>query len=79
VVERLQGDGMGHVYVDGGVTIRQFLRAGLVDRLTISTVPVLIGEGIPLFGGTGADIALSLVSVETFDGGMVQRTYDVMR
>lgn len=75
VLRRLRTDGVERVYVDGGATIRQWLVAGLVDRMTISTVPVLIGDGIPLFGGTGADIPLELVSCETFPGGMVQRTY----
>lgn len=79
VVARLVADGIGHVYVDGGKVIRQFLVAGLIDRMTISTPPVLIGEGIPLFGDTGDDIRLELVSCETFDGGMVQRVYDVVR
>lgn len=75
VLRRLRADGVERVYVDGGATIRQWLAAGLVDRMTISTVPVLIGDGIPLFGGTGADIPLELASCETFPGGMVQRTY----
>lgn len=79
VVARLVADGIGHVYVDGGKVIRQFLSAGLIDRITISTPPVLIGEGIPLFGGTGPDIPLELESCETFPGGMVQRTYAVRR
>jgi dihydrofolate reductase len=78
-LERLRADGIGRVYVDGGATVREWLRAGLVDRMTISVVPVLIGEGIPLFGGTGDDIALELESCETFPGGMVQRTYTVRR
>jgi dihydrofolate reductase len=78
-LERLRADGIGRVYVDGGATVREWLRAGLVDRMTISVLPVLIGEGIPLFGGTGDDIALELESCETFPGGMVQRTYGVRR
>ncbi len=79
VVARLVADGIAHVYVDGGTVIRQFLAAGLIDRMTISTPPVLIGEGIPLFGQPMDDVRLELVSCETFDGGMVQRTYDVVR
>jgi dihydrofolate reductase len=79
VVARLVADGIGHVYVDGGQVIRQFLAAGLIDRMTISTPPVLIGEGIPLFGQPMDDVHLELVSCRTFDGGMVQRTYDVVR
>lgn len=76
-LDRLRADGIGRVYVDGGATIRAWLRAGLVDRMTISTVPVLIGEGIPLFGGTTPDIALELERSEVFPGGMVQLTYVV--
>jgi len=76
---RLRADGIGRVYVDGGATIRAWLDAGRIDRLTISTVPVLIGEGIPLFGGTAGDIALELESSQVFDGGMVQHTYRVRR
>jgi len=77
VVGRLRADGIGRVYVDGGATIRAWLRAGLIDRITLSVVPVLIGDGIPLFGGTGDDIPLELESSRTFPGGMVQRTYVV--
>src|SRR5206468_7367612 len=36
-------------YVDGGITVQGFLRAGLIQRLIITRVPVLIGEGIPWF------------------------------
>jgi len=78
-LERLRSDGVRRVYVDGGATIRAWLDAGLIDRMTISTVPVLIGEGIPLFGGTAGDVALELEACRTYPGGMVQRTYVVRR
>ena len=78
-LERLRADGIGRVYVDGGATIRAWLDAGLVDRMTISVVPVLIGEGLPLFGGTRPDIRLELEACREFPGGMVQRTYVVRR
>jgi dihydrofolate reductase len=42
--------GSRSVYVDGGKTIQSFLQAGLIDELTLTTVPVLIGSGLPLFG-----------------------------
>jgi dihydrofolate reductase len=69
--------GMGHVYVDGGVTIQSFLDAGLVDRMIITTIPILIGTGIPLFGPTAADIPLRHVNTVTYTNGLVQTTYDV--
>src|SRR5262245_61215647 len=49
IVARLASTGTRHLYVDGGNTIQGFLRAGLIQRLMITRVPVLIGEGIPLF------------------------------
>jgi dihydrofolate reductase len=75
----LAARGVQHVYVDGGLTIQGFLRAGLVDRLVITRVPVLIGEGIPLFGPTGRDIALLHVATRALASGLVQSTYDVVR
>jgi dihydrofolate reductase len=61
------------VYVDGGATIRQFLAAGLITDLTVSVVPVLLGEGIPLFGGVAHD--LHLEGVKHWAGGLVQLRY----
>jgi dihydrofolate reductase len=75
LAERLGAEGVRRIYVDGGVTIRSFLAAGLIDDLTISVVPAIIGRGIPLFGiGTPA-LSLTLRSVESFDTGLVQLRY----
>ncbi len=88
VVERLSGDpagiwaalearGFQHLYVDGGETIQAFLRAGLVGRLVVTRVPVLIGDGIPLFGPTGRDIALEHIATRSYPSGLVQSEYAV--
>lgn len=66
-----------HVYVDGGQVIRSFLRAGRVDDLTISTVPVLIGSGLPLFGELERDVDLEHLGTEVFGAGLVQSRYAV--
>jgi dihydrofolate reductase len=79
IVAKLAATGAQHVYVDGGITIQRFLRAGLVDRLIITRVPVLIGEGIPLFGPVPRDIRLEHVSTQTFRSGMVKSEYRVLR
>jgi riboflavin biosynthesis pyrimidine reductase len=50
IVSQLAARGVHHLYVDGGITIQGFLRAGLIQRLIITRVPVLIGDGVPLFG-----------------------------
>ena len=58
VCQQLPAHGIKHLYVDGGTTIQSFLPAGLVDHLTISQVPILMGSGIPLFGPLMQDIRL---------------------
>lgn len=77
IVSKLAAFGARRLYVDGGVTIQQFLRAGLIQRLIISRLPVLIGEGIPLFGSLPRDIRLSHITTRTYQGGMVQSEYRV--
>ena len=89
VVERMSGDpseivsqlaarGFEHAYVDGGQTIQEFLRAGLVSRLIITRVPVLIGTGISLFGPLSTDITLKHIATRYFASGLVQSEYEVV-
>ena len=77
IVSQLESRGIRHIYVDGGITVQQFLRAGLIQRLIITRVPVLIGEGIPLFGALSADIKLRHVATRSFKSGLVQSEYHV--
>ncbi|HEY8130332.1 MAG TPA: dihydrofolate reductase family protein [Thermoanaerobaculia bacterium] len=77
IVSRLAASGAHHLYVDGGITIQRFLRAGLVERLIITRVPVLIGEGVPLFGPLPRDIRLRHVATRHFPSGLVQTEYHI--
>ena len=77
IVSKLAASGAQHLYVDGGITIQRFLRAGLVQRLIITRVPVLIGEGIPLFGTLPRDVRLRHVATEHFATGLVKSEYQV--
>jgi dihydrofolate reductase len=79
IVAKLAAEGAHHLYVDGGITVQRFLRAGLVDRITITRVPVLVGEGIPLFGVVPRDIQLRHVATQTYPGGLVKSEYAVLR
>jgi dihydrofolate reductase len=79
IVERLAGSGAESLYVDGGVTIQRFLRAGLIDRLIVTRVPVLIGDGIPLFGSLPRDVRLRHVATRTYPSGLVQTEYAIGR
>jgi dihydrofolate reductase len=78
IVAKLAASGAKHLYVDGGVTIQRFLRAGLIQRLTITRVPVLIGEGIPLFGALAQDIRLRHVATRHYPSGLVSSEYQTI-
>lgn len=78
LLERLGAEGVGGVYVDGGLVIQAFLRDGLVDELTVTTIPVLLGQGRALFGALPADVDLELVSSRAWDFGFVQSRWRVV-
>jgi dihydrofolate reductase len=77
IVAQLATRGMKHLYVDGGVTVQRFLRAGQIQRFIITRVPVLIGSGIPLFGPLERDIVLTHVRTQQYKSGLVQSEYTV--
>ena len=78
IFSRLASRGFKHVYVDGGLTAQGFLRAGLIQRITITRVPVLIGEGIPLFGSLPHDVRLRHITTQTYKSGLVKSEYAVL-
>ncbi len=76
---RLEKRGVRRVYLDGGRTIQAFLRAGLVERIIVNRYPVLIGQGVPLFGKLPSDIRLRHVSTQAYPKGLVKSEYRVVR
>src|SRR6266404_4685060 len=78
IVSQLDASRAGKIYVAGGVTIQGFLRAGLIQRLIITRMPVLIGDGIPLFGTLPRDVRLRHVATRQYPSGLVQSEYNVV-
>ena len=76
LLKRLEAEGVRRVYVDGGKTIQRFLAAGLIDDLILTRIPILLGDGIPLFAGVN-DIPLTHIRTTAYDFGFVQSTYTV--
>lgn len=78
LVQNLTQEGFKHLYIDGGKTIQSFLQSDLIDEITITKIPVILGEGIPLFSSIGKDISLKLIHCQSYDFGYVQLKYQVL-
>jgi len=75
LVAKLESEGHQHAYIDGGATIQAFINLQLIDEMTITRAPVLLGEGIPLFGKTLKDIKLKHAQATAFANDFVQVKY----
>ncbi len=75
LVEQLGLTGAQRLYVDGGSVIRHFLAHQLIDDMTISVVPTLLGRGIPLFGDEVPEQRLALEHCQAYPSGLVQLRY----
>ncbi|MBN1524027.1 MAG: dihydrofolate reductase [Spirochaetales bacterium] len=79
LVDDLHSAGKKRLYIDGGITIQRFLAAERIDRMTITVIPVLLGEGIRLFGFLPKQVHLRLEGSRCFDSGYVQLQYTVIK
>ena len=75
LIAQLNESGYHHLYIDGGQTIRSFLSENLIDEMTITTIPVLLGEGIPLFGYLRTPLFFNCVNSKKFEHGISQSNY----
>lgn len=79
LVSQLHADGIKHIWIDGGVTISQFLEYQMVDSMTLSVIPVILGSGIPLFNAISHDIPCRLIASQQYPSGLVNLNYEVVR
>jgi len=77
LISRLERKGLQHAYIDGGATITSFLNLGLINEMTITRAPVLLGNGISLFGKTSSPIKLENSKAEVYPNDFIQVKYKV--
>lgn len=75
LVHDLNGRGYHNLYIDGGQTVQGFMRAELIDEMIISRLPIVLGEGIPLFGSLDQPQTFDCAGTETFENGITKTTY----
>lgn len=75
LLHKLHSEGTKHIYIDGGVTISQFIAASLIDQIIISIVPVILGKGISLYKNIINESWYKLLSTQSYPNGLVQLRY----
>jgi dihydrofolate reductase len=61
--------------VGGALLCQNFLKLGLVDEIRLAIVPVLLGDGLSLFGNSGAEMRWRLQDVVAYKSGIVELSY----
>jgi dihydrofolate reductase len=77
LIKRLEGNGFKHAYIDGGTTITSFINLQLINEMIITKAPVILGQGIPLFGKINNSIKLENAESITFPNDFIQVKYCV--
>lgn len=75
VLESIHQKGLTRLYIDGGTTIRNFLKEDLIDELIITTIPVLLGGGFPLFAELPNELQFELITAKTYLNQITQIHY----
>ncbi|MEM7169851.1 MAG: dihydrofolate reductase family protein [Pseudomonadota bacterium] len=77
LMQELEAEGWKRVYVDGGKIVQSFLAEGLIEDMTLTRVPILLGRGKPLFGPLEQDLELEHIETQSLHSGLVTSKYRV--
>ncbi|MCL3781287.1 dihydrofolate reductase [Prolixibacteraceae bacterium JC049] len=75
ILEQIHKKEYGQLYIDGGVTIQNFLKEDLIDSITITTIPLLLGGGSSLFGEHQNILEFECTETKQFSNNIVQNTF----
>ncbi|OCQ22178.1 diacylglycerol kinase [Pseudoalteromonas luteoviolacea] len=75
IVLQLNNEGFQQLYIDGGITIQNFLKQDLIDEMIITTIPIVLGGGISLFGEMGQSLRFACISSEVYGNGICQNRF----
>ncbi|MEW6194265.1 MAG: dihydrofolate reductase family protein [Bacteroidota bacterium] len=79
VIKELHSKNYTNIYIDGGITIQNFLKEDLIDEMTITQIPIILGSGIPLFGELKNELRFEHVKTEVLNNALVQSRYKRIR
>lgn len=75
VLAEIHQKGFTRLYIDGGTTIQNFLKEDLIDKMILTTIPILLGGGVPLFSTLPDQLQFECTATELFSNKVVQNTF----
>jgi dihydrofolate reductase len=75
ILKQIHDKGYHKLYIDGGVTIQNFLKEDLIDEMTITTIPIVLGGGSALFSILPKELEFALVESKVFLNQLVRNRY----
>jgi dihydrofolate reductase len=78
LIQSLKNKGLKHAYIDGGATITSFINLKLINSMTVTQAPILLGSGLSLFGFINNPVALNKIESTTYSSGFMQIKYDLI-
>lgn len=75
----IHSKGHHRLYIDGGTTIHNFLKEDLIDELILTTFPILLGGGSPLFSDLPKSLAFEHIESNLYLGEIIQNSYSRKR
>ena len=75
ILEQIHEKGYGRLYIDGGTTIRNFLKEDLIDEMVLTTIPILLGGGSALFTELPDELKFELVETKTYLNQVTQNHF----
>lgn len=75
VIDAIRNKGFKNLYIDGGNVVQNFLKQDLIDELRLTTIPIILGDGIPLFDVLPKSLEFEHIKTEVFYNQIVQSCY----
>ena len=75
VLNQIHEKGFHRLYIDGGTTIQNFLKEDVIDEMILTTIPVLLGGGSPLFSELQKSLSFELLESKTYLNQITQSHY----
>jgi len=75
IIDQINEKGFNRLYIDGGTTIRNFLKEDLIDEMVLTAIPILLGGGSPLFSDLPKELKFELIKSKTYLNQVTQNHY----